>query len=319
MTAIGGYFELSLPSVNNRFSSGTAFQSARAAFFALLMDVKPNRVWMPRYICDAMLSPVHAADIKVEFYSIDDKFNLSSSVVLSEGDLLLYVNYFGINKTNVDLILSKYDPNQIVVDNSQSFFSGPHNCLASIYSPRKFFGLPDGGLLFTKAKVRPPEIMDVGSMFRMGHLVKRLLQTPESGYSDFLAAEKTLENFTPLRMSLLTQRLLEHQDFERARITRNDNFCFLHSQLSHFNSLDIDVATVDGPICYPLMVEFDLKRPLLNHRIFVPTYWPEVLRRVEERTFEHKLVSRCVPIPCDQRYAKSDMKKVVELIKNYSD
>ena len=49
--AIGGYFELELPrGQDDYYPQALKYQSARAAFYALLLFAKPQRVWMPYYI-----------------------------------------------------------------------------------------------------------------------------------------------------------------------------------------------------------------------------------------------------------------------------
>ena len=97
-TAVGGYFELELPSIDGTpYQQALRYQSARAAFLALLRQ-SPNvkRVFMPYYICDAMLAPVKAAGKDICFYGLDERLAVNSQVTLGAGDLLLYVNYFGI-------------------------------------------------------------------------------------------------------------------------------------------------------------------------------------------------------------------------------
>ena len=45
-------------------------------------------------------------------------------------------------------MLCKNKKGNIIFDNSQAFYSKQYGT-AGIYSPRKFFGLPDGGILCT--------------------------------------------------------------------------------------------------------------------------------------------------------------------------
>ena len=70
------------------------------------------------------------------------------------------MNYFGVCEKVQDELLLKYNSEQLVFDHSQAFFTPPKKCLATIYSPRKFFGVPDGGLLFTEVKIQLPKNQD---------------------------------------------------------------------------------------------------------------------------------------------------------------
>ena len=56
----------------------------------------------------------------------------------------------GIGLLTIQLLNKKY-PN-LIVDNAQAFYM-PHLGLASFYSPRKFFGVADGGYLFCGKKL----------------------------------------------------------------------------------------------------------------------------------------------------------------------
>lgn len=316
--AIGGYFELELPLQQYRlYSKAISFQSARAAFYALLVEGRPNRVWMPRYICDSMLAPLRATETELVFYNIDQALGVSDDVKIKDGDWLLYANYFGVCAAQEDRLLERFSSSQIIFDHSQAFFSPPRDCLATIYSPRKFFGVPDGGLLFTSLHVIEPAEIDTGSVVRCTHLLTRLDSTPEDGYLNFKNAEETFCDMQPRRMSLLTDRLLMSIDYDACKMQRNTNFHFLHERLSHRNNLNVGISRIDGPMCYPLLVDdVAIRQRLLANRIFVPTYWPEVDSRVQAESFERHLLDKCFPLPCDQRYSQEDMMRITEFLKD---
>lgn len=310
--AVGGYFELELPSSRStKYDNAIKYQSARAAFLALLRTRKPSRVWMPRYICDSMLAPVTAMGVDPYFYSLDECFGIIDDVVLRSTDILLYVNYFGVCFGEMKKVLERLNRSQVVLDLSQAFYTEPQDCLATIYSPRKFFGIPDGGLMFTQLAVELPEKLDEGSAGRTRHLITRLGGQPESGYADYKRAETELNEFEPKRMSLLTERIFSSIDFEAIRIKRNKNFMVLHQVLGKANRLKIDDSKIDGPFCYPYLTKrSSLRNKLIAGRVFVATYWTDVLSRVSDSSFEGDLAHCCLPLPCDQRYSVSDMERI---------
>jgi hypothetical protein len=313
--AIGGYFELELPAYQEPYLDALTFQSARAAFYALVKAGKPDRVWVPRYLCGSMLAPLIASGIETVFYSIDSTFSIVGQLDLQEKDWLMYVNYFGVCSANVTQLLSNYNPDQVVIDNSQAFFDPPRNCLATIYSPRKFFGLPDGGLLFSLISVPQPAATDTGSLDRTRHLLIRLSESPEAGYDEYQRAEESLGDIEPLRMSRLTQRLLSAQNYEDARQKRRNNFAALHERLGSLNELSLNISEVDGPLCYPFLSDrVGARDMLIENRIFVPRYWPDVLSRVDRDSREFRLVNDCLPLPCDQRYTADDCQIVADHI-----
>lgn len=315
-TAIGGYFELELPPARvPMHHAALKFQSARTAFLALLRASKPKRVWMPYYICDSMLAPLKVAGVDVAFYSLDPQFGIADDIELAVSEILVYVNYFGVCNEQVEQVLLRFNPAQVVLDFSQAFYIEPRDCLATIYSPRKFFGLPDGGLLFTRVEIKLPEKIDEGSEVRMAHLIKRLGGEPEDGYSSFQNSEESLNDFEPRKMSHLTERVMAAIDFEGVKLKRRANFNFLCERLGEVNKIKFE-NLVGAPLCYPLFCgKADMKAKLIRNRVFVATYWPDVSARVDRNSFEFDLAANLIAIPCDQRYSFADLEMVLSLIK----
>ena len=316
-SAIGGYFELELPARNKeKYPGSLKYQSARAAFLALLESIPDTcRVWMPNYMCDTMLSPVRLAGKEIKFYSIDISLAPVKKIPLKNGDILFYVNYFGLCNRNVQNLLEKYDAEKVVIDCSQAFFSEPYDCLATIYSPRKFFGIPDGGILCTRQVISLPSEQDEGSFSRANHLLQRLAFSAEQGYESYKLAEESLKDMTPKRMSKFTNTLLSSIDHESAKIKRRENFKTLHENLGADNILKWEFDSAAAPMCYPFLPKKRIiKQRLIEKRIFLPTYWPEVKERENLCSFEKALVDELLAIPCDQRYEKSEISYLISRI-----
>ncbi|MBN3752835.1 hypothetical protein G3N95_07760 [Paraburkholderia sp. Tr-20389] len=316
--AIGGYLELELPPGNGEhYPDALRFQSARAAFLALLMAGRPERIWMPWYNCETMLEPPAMAGIPVQRYRIDASFDIAEDIVLGENDWLLYVNYFGVCDAQVDRVLSRFPRTQIVIDNSQAFFSPPTACLATLYSPRKFFGIPDGGYLITGLPVEEPEEQDTGSIERLQPLLIRIDRGPEAGYAGIRAARATLRGQQPKRMSTLTQRLLAHLDYASAFERRGQNFARYHQQLGGENALASLDARVQAPLCYPFWNHrADLHAALAAKRIFVAKYWPDTRGGTGMADdLEFRLSTECLALPCDQRYGEVEVDRVIAALR----
>ena len=128
-------------------AGAAAFQSGRAAFLALLESGRPACVHLPWYLCDSMREPLRQAGVAGRPYAIDGEFRPPESLALESNEWLLVVNYFGLCESVVADLQARHPSEQIVVDNAQAFFAAPTRCRASLYSPRKFFGVPDGGFL----------------------------------------------------------------------------------------------------------------------------------------------------------------------------
>ena len=67
---------------------------------------------------------------------------------------------------------------------------------------------------------------------------------------------------------------------------------------------------------YPYHVDLgaELKKKLIDNKIFVATYWPNVLEWSSENDFEYKLTRYLLPLPIDQRYKSNDFKKIEQLV-----
>ena len=308
---IGGYFALEdVAAPNQLYEAAMGFQSARAAFSALLSAGTPERVWMPRYICDAMLSPLIDAGIDTCFYDLHKDFRIKSQIGLRSQDWLLFVNYFGTCDVVEQEVLRRFDPAQVVLDHAQALLSAPGDCLATIYSPRKFLGVPDGGLLFTRLRLPLPAQVDQGSIERCRHLLLRADGQLDGGYTAFRQSEASLVDTVPQTMSALSRRMINNSDIEGMALRRRRNFELLHSHFGDINQFVVP-TNATAPLCYPLWLDYSIDRARLAVQgIFIPTYWSEVLRRCDPGSVEHNLTLNCLALPCDQRYGIEDIERL---------
>lgn len=318
--AIGGYFELELPKVSgndSHIANAVELNTARNCLEYILEVNRPTKVYIPFYTCDVILEPFQKTNTDYEFYHIDSKLEIVEPPQLKAGELLLYTNYFGIKNAYTNKLVDNYGQN-LIVDASQAYFYTPVADELVFYSPRKFFGVPDGGLLITNKLLDRPLETDI-SHGRMSHLLKRLELSAEEGFQDFKRNDDSLKNMPILRMSSLTKKILQSIDYARTIDARRANFHQLHEALGDSNKLPI---VVDGstPMVYPYLVDDaeDIRKTLIGHRIFVATYWPNVFSWCSEDDIETYLARNILPLPIDQRYDAQDMKKILEVINESS-
>lgn len=313
---MGGYLQLELGRQHECFHKGASyFQSARSAFRGLIKQVRPKEIWMPKYICDAMITPLREEGVSIRWYDLDEGLNVTNPVDLGPRSYLLYVNYFGVCDGNVAELKRRIPCRKLIFDFSQSFFSKPEpDALATIYSPRKFFGVPDGGVLVTNCTVDAQVPVNDDSLVRMTHLLKRLYEDPEVGYGDYLAAEISLQTSAPRQMSDLTYRLLGSIDYSDVKKRRRDNFNYLHKALKDRNLLSMAVDKNIAPLCYPYLTPSNsLRSHLIEKRTFVPSYWEDAISRLDDG-WTKSLVTNLVPLPIDQRYDQQDMDHLISLL-----
>jgi hypothetical protein len=114
------------------------------------------------------------------------------------------------------------------------------------------------------------------------------------------------------RMSKLTFNLLHGIDYKEVKRVRTENFHILMQALEPINKLE--VYPVEGAFMYPLLLDDaeNIKRRLLERKIYIPTLWPNVLKNVPRTWIEWQYTSKILPIPCDQRYDIYDMYYLVD-------
>ena len=99
------------------------------------------------------------------------------------------------------------------------FFSKPLTGVDTFYSPRKFFGLPDGAYLYTDKEIELEFEQDI-SINRIEHLLGRIEHGAEAHYETFKRNDEALMNQPIKQMSSLTSKLLKTIDYKHVAYTR---------------------------------------------------------------------------------------------------
>jgi hypothetical protein len=316
MKEIGGYFELELSQEKEYHFRALRLNSGRNALRYITKVKKPGKIYIPDYVCDSLLESITREKIDFDFYPINEYFEpLIDDSSLDASSFIIYVNYFGVNDRVIDNLSGKYE--NLIIDNAQAFFSRPVKGVPSFYSPRKFFGVSDGGYVYIDTYLERQMQADV-SCGRYEHLLKRLDLNARTGYQAYRKNEHSFSRRPLKKMSKLTHAVLKSIDYARSKKIRENNFRFLHRTLKGINELELSLSTINGPMVYPLLVsKKGLKEILIRSEIYVATYWTEVLNRVKKKSFEYKLTKFLIPLPIDQRYGVDDMKRIINKISDF--
>lgn len=313
MDAIGGYFELELRRGEHYHKDALRFNTARNCFEYILLARKYTKVYIPYYTCEVMLQPLHKHRIAYEFYHINESLEPVEIIQLGNSEAFLYTNYFGLKQHCVEYLASIYQ-SQLIVDNAQAFYAPRIVGIDTFYSPRKFFGVPDGGYLYID-KVLEQEISEDKSYSRMAHLLLRIEEGAESGYLFFRQSDDLLDNQPIRKMSALTDRILRNIDYDFVRERRRENFNYLNEQISLKNALTVRLDNNSVPMIYPFYTkDISLRTQLIQHKVFVATYWPNVLDWCKPGELENELVNNILALPIDQRYKREEMNFIIKLL-----
>lgn len=309
-SAIGGYYAMALPQEYAFPDRHYGYQSARAALAALVLQCGVTRMHLPYFLCGSIREELERVGIEVSGYRLAPDLSPADPALIGDDEAILLVNYFGVCAGQIRQALRRLPRHRCVVDNSQALGAPAADCMGTIYSPRKFFGLPDGGILVTDHRITLPETIDSTSHKRCEHLLRRHDESPENGLADFRRAEDSLSGITHQQMSRLTRRLLAGIDREAAFKRRRANFAAVHTLFQPVNPFPLDAPITVSPLTYPLMLDVpatQIKDTLAAHRIFCPTYWPEAAESADPQA--QVLSSNTLHIPIDQRYTPRELKE----------
>ena len=301
MKEIGGYFELE---IDKRFGhyhkDALKLNSASSCLKLLIRTFRIQKIYVPNFTCPVVWKAIMDEGCECLFYMIGPDFMPQQD--FPKDEFILYNNYFGINGRNVRIMEQQY--RNLIVDNAQAFYARD-NAFASFYSPRKFFGVPDGGYLYCKGEVKLPDTISV-SWNKCKALLKRCDLPASEGYADFKESGHMISEEPVARMSNLTERLLCNIDYEAIRKKRLENFRYLHEQLGEYKQLSIDLDTNNVPLVYPFLTDkTGLREKLIANKIYVATYWPGS---------NQDEMKRIIPLPIDQRYGIQDMNQIIEIL-----
>lgn len=314
MKAIGGYFELELASGKEYHPKAIRLNSGRNAFEFILSNNTYKRIFLPYYTCDVLLQPLNKLCIPYEFYSINENFEpIFDFETLQSTDAFLYTNYFGLKSSFVKFLTTKKI--NLIVDSAQAFYAQPCPNVASFYSARKFFGVPDGAYVY--GIDQNSELEQDFSFERFSHLLKRIDLSAEMGYADYVHNEEQFDTGTIKVMSKLSQKILDSINYKEKAQIRVENFRFLHKHLGSMNLLPIQINDDTVPMAYPFLSDdIALRQKLVQHKIYTPIFWQGMLKYLSKDDWEYQLVNKLVVLPIDQRVTTNDLEKIVNIISN---
>ncbi len=320
--------------------------SGREAVEAALMDIaqcrKPcGRVCLlPQYTCDTTIIPFEKQGWELHFFPVNqdlrpDKESFEKLLQQIAPDVLLAHTYYGVDTLAKvrESIQKQQEKGMIFVeDMTQSLALWKPGGIADYYvgSLRKWFPIPDGGFVAANHKllVLPEEEkkLFVEQKRRAQSLKYQYLCGQEVEKEEFLkcnqAAEQYLyENDKVSSVSEYTKNRLKSLDIQMNFQKRKENASFLLQALWKLTKVKPVLDLEDGsPLYVPVYANEreELQEFLTENHIFAPVLWPiprqikETLEGDMEFIFHHLLA-----LPCDQRYGKKDMARMVQCLLKY--
>lgn len=313
MREFGGYIEIEHYKGNEYHTGCLALNSGRNCLRYLIRARQIRKIMLPRLQCQVIEEVCRREGVQIQWYEVKALEKPYQDEQLEEEVFLYLINYYGqLEKNYLEKLLAGHK--RVIVDNAQDFFCGPIEGVDTIYTCRKFFGVPDGAYLYTDAQTDFTLQADF-SYDRMGFLLGRYECGAEKFYQNYRENEAWLDKQGLSAMSALTHNILRSIDYERVEQTRTSNAKRLDAGLGENNLLTVKNMT--GAYLYPYFCADGekLRKKLIERKIFVPVLWQNVLEDCDIDTAEYNFSKNMVPLPCDQRYTENDMDEVIAAVK----
>ena len=93
-------------------------------------------------------------------------------------------------------------------------------------------------------------------------------------------------------------------------------FIQLNKELGSSNTLDLPLEDDSVPMVYPYLTSSEgIREKLIDNKVFVARYWPNVLEWTKNEDLEYLLAYQMQPLPIDQRYGEEEMKRIISVSK----
>ncbi len=293
--------------------------TARQAIWHAFRVTGCKCIWIPIYQCDSIRETLETHGVEVKYYHQDRNFN-PSDLRANDDEAVLLCNYYGIMSQERMRILAQTFKHPII-DCAQAFFCKPIEGALMVYSCRKFVGVPDGAYVVGKdAHKLVEEYPQCYSSDTAAFLLIRVEYGCEGkGYEARSINENRIDHEDCMRMSKLTRTILDGTDYDYIISKRQENFEYAHRMLTDINLIDptffMDKDTV--PMVYPLVVEDDecIQR-LYRAKHFQGHWWSYICDEQPEDSFEYWISKNVIPVTIDQRYGKTELDYLVNVIKS---
>jgi dTDP-4-amino-4,6-dideoxygalactose transaminase len=303
--------------------------NARSGIFLLCKLLSPPTVWMPSYLCGAMLQPVEMTQTRSRFYGVSYDLTVPHREWLKgvqRGDLVVVIDYFGFPADPYVAERAKEVGALILEDACQALLTSEVGQLSDfvIFSPRKFLGVPEGGILalnrssaLDRVNLEPPppewwlKTLNTNIMRREFDLY--------GGDRRWFTLFQETEGDSPVgyySMSELSRTLLLYAfDYPTIAQRRVSNYQVLANELGEF-ALFPQVPADVVPLGFPIRLKNrdEVRQRLFDHQIYPPVHW--VIQGIVPDEFKesHQLAANIMTLPCDQRYDSDDMARMARLV-----
>ena len=309
-----------------------SLRSGRDALNVIAREYPNTTVFLPSLCCNSMITPFEIYGCKIIFYPLTSEFCVDFSVLLNklelikEQKLLLFYDYFAINMFHLNQLaeLKKSFKDLVLIkDITHSLLNAKdseHYVDYTIASLRKWVNLPDGGLLWTKRKLKTSHLFE-DSRFAQQRLQAQCMRTEYFIVGDesikeqyrkiFSNVSLLLDNgISPVKMTEYSYQLALNTDWEYIKKRRIDNANILKNIFSKNQNIKLINFDINNSALYvPIMLKNrdKIQQILSSKGIFNTIIWPLRKEQMLVCPTAKYVTEHMLAVPCDQRYTKEDM------------
>ena len=318
------------------------FRSGRDALKAVAQQYKKthNTVLLPALCCESMVTPFSMNGYHVAFYKLKEDLTADEDDIkakMSDTALMVYISYFGIDPLSaisLEALKEGYPNAKFIEDRTHTPLENNTNREfvpdAMVISIRKWLAIADGGLVFSNDKFEKNIPADCYFSDLRKEAMKKKSEFLQSG------DEKLKEHFrmllgeagdlldvspNPYGMTEVSAEQLLKIDYNGIFEQRVKNVQTLKEGLYPFVDCGklkfITSSPEKSTLYFPVVVKNrdSVQKSLAEKAVFCPVIWPIPEQAKNICANSEYVAENMLAIPCDQRYKREDMLKIIEIIK----
>lgn len=326
------------------------FVSGRNAILALCKSLETeNKIaLLPDFTCETVIKPFEQAGWKFEFYRIKknltiDIKDLKKKIKNINPSIVLVHAYYGFNSyKSVKQAINKLKNVVIVEDITQDIFSDFSKIKANYYvtSLRKFFAIPDGGMLITPKGGKQLAIEYSNTKNDIYKIAVQAFNDKKNYIENLdssVVKNEFLEKYKKIKQQIdkiddveiiseISKDIFSNIDIKNIKKKRQRNYKFLLSELKDIENINIifnKISEQEVPLYFPIYVREDrekFQKYMAENEIYCPIIWKKSQYIKDEKQRESDYIyEHILCVPCDQRYDIDDMERIVRTMKKYKD
>lgn len=314
-------------------------RSGRDALRYVARSLKTSKktVLMPALCCSCMPEPFEDEDYEIIYYKLTKEFKVNVEDVLKKlkpNSIFLFMNYFAIpslSKDEMERIVKSQKNVTTVEDITHDFLKRviqTYIADITICSIRKWFAIPDGGLLYSKVNI-PEVLIDEDNFFaekrisamkrKSIYLSNGKIEEKEIFRSELSEANQYIDTVKNIStMNCRSTEILKHIDLKGMYTIRLKHCRKFWDELSSLDNVRfLECEAVKSTLYFPILVkeQSSVQRKLAEKGIYAPIIWPlpksaEGVCEIADEVSDHML-----GVPCDHRYTDEEILQVVHIIK----